>query len=224
MPTARSRWRRSHSTISSTARSASGPVDDPPVRILAEGRRLAEQHGESLTLAQFRRATRISRRELKLWFNGWSGLRTQLGLRPSAQPARRGPTPEQISAAFEAALGDIGPDITQRQFFDHSGLNCVNVQTHFGSYGNLRVQHGLARRVPKSTRIPDAELLADVLRVWHLIADAPSADPASVPTVRFPTVDQYARHGQFAPAILRARFGSQQEIQAAVRKHAAAIS
>ena len=184
-----------------------------PEEMLAQGRRLAKVHGERLTQAVYHSETKVSRREIRVWFGNFSNFRVELGLRANPAMPESGPTEEEMLAAFEELAGREGEAVTARMFYRETGWNNGLVQRRFGSFRALRERFGLGRRAPIGKMIEDAELVADALRVWRLVAGEWVGEPPR----RFLTTTEYETHGRFSVPTLYGRFGRWRGVEEAVR-------
>ena len=180
---------------------------DPAAHFLAAGRRLAAEHGEALTFAAFQKATRISQREVRLWFNGWSNLRVALGLRPHPRVPRNVPTDEEVLDRLRTLVADEGPDVTLARFCVVTGWSSMLVQRRFGTFAAMRTALGLSPRPASRKRVSAEDVVADVARVW---AELGRPD-------RFPSVSAYERRGRHSRSTVYQRFESWAEVEVAVR-------
>ena len=167
------------------------------------GRELAARYGERLTLERFCREAGVTAGCVRRHFGRWTDFRQRLGL------ARRPPTPKRAAAAetverdFREAVGRVGDSITLAEFCRETGYSERVVHDRFGSFAGLRTRVGLSPRASPGKRFSDAELLADVGRVWEAVAR---------PGGRRPTVTEYIRLGRYSYPTVFKRLGHWRDV------------
>jgi len=164
--------------------------------VVARGRELAEEHGESLNLMQFNRLTGWSPHLIYDLFGSWQQLRVAVGLKPK--------TPMSISIIPNSRLIELAQELADKHgerltawlFYKETGLSSQMVRGRFGSWGALREAVGLRARAQIQQRYTDAELLDDLLNVANRFGHVPR-------------VNSHKRYrGKFHPCTIQRRFGS----------------
>ena len=166
--------------------------------LLELARPLFQQHGSNLMLAEFCRATGVSRSRIVRDFGGWIGLKAALGYPPvGAHRVRSGPSlPDAaILDALKRLVPETGEGITLNEFTRRTDISSSRVYRQFGSWTELRRQAGLSQHAPARRVFTDEQILLDVFRVATL-------------TNKYVTQDSYAAHGRIGLHTLIRRFGS----------------
>lgn len=192
--------------------------------IRREGVRLADEHGERLTLALFEEGSPFRRRDVAAYFGSFGAFRMELGLKRHPALPETAATEEAIRRRFEELAAERGEGLTLRAFCEATGWNGRLVQQRCGSFGALRESAGLRRRPPAAV-ISEEALLDDVLRAWREASREADEDGLEehggrLPPGDFPTIAQYARLGRFSHPTLYKRLGGWAEVRDRVTLHA----
>ncbi len=141
--------------------------------VLQMARELKEDYGEGLTLTAFRRETGLSQHLIFDLFGNWQELRVMIGLTPMAPRARKKFTNAQLVRHLRRLVNVHGPNITQWEFCKIVGTSHAEIGRRFGSWGNLRVEAGLSRRMKRPPLYSDREMLDDLLQVYLRVGFLP---------------------------------------------------
>lgn len=162
---------------------------------------LKEDYGEGLTLTAFRRETGLSQHLIFDLFGNWRELRMMIGLTPMAPRSRKKFTNAQLVEHLKRLAGERGPNITQWEFCHAVGTSHAEIGRRFGSWGNLRVEAGLPRRIRRPSQFTDEQMLDDLLQVYLRVGF-------------LPPLNSYKFYGgKISSASIRARFRNDQGVR-----------
>lgn len=140
--------------------------------MIAALKSLAAEEGPDISVAKFCRRCGFSNTHIYYYFENWADLRTQAGLPPRVDRSRIHAvhSRESLLARLHTLAGQIGEDITLREFVHHTGISTQPIERVFGGWRAFKTAAGLdEHRKPGLPPVHTARSVRD--RIEELLAE-----------------------------------------------------